>query len=214
MKNNNQSTIKQFEDPLGVNAIAGASNSKELVDAFDKAKQSFDKWFQDLALQELHNLAEEIESGSGKENSVKQYIAKYHEIEFSNGVFNGKTVQGSVCVLYQNQAIKLREALIDEHQAKSVSETMIIDLMINAYFRGLHISSIYSHLAVDASDTAKTSQLKVNTLKELGKQIEFANKQFASLLTMIREMKRPPINIKVNSKQAFVGQNQQFNKNS
>jgi len=210
---NKQSTIKQFEDPLGVSSIAKA-NSEELLSAFDQAKQAFDNLFENISLQELQTLALEIESGAKDENVINQYIAKYHEIEFSNGAFNGKTAQGSVSDLYQNQVIKLRNALIKEHQATSVSETMIIDLMINAYFRALHISSIYSHIAVEVSNITKTSQLKVNTLKELGKQVEFANKQFASLLTMIREMKRPAINIKVNSKQAFVGQNQQFNKSA
>jgi len=69
-------------------------------------------------------------------------------------------------------------------------------------------------LAQKNDGTFGFNQPRINMMKELGKQVDSANRQYISTLTLLREMKQPQINIKVQSKQAFVGQNQQFNKNA
>jgi len=78
----------------------------------------------------------------------------------------------------------------------------------------LHSARLYSYLAQKNDGTFGFNQPRINMMKELGKQVDSANRQYISTLTLLREMKQPQINIKVQSKQAFVDQNQQFNKNA
>lgn len=212
--NNVSVLIKNQDDPLGVKLIAEAKDKTELIQAFENAHLSFQELYDNFALQELQDIAKEMEAKSGGKNLTQKYIDKYQEAVLINGVINGKVVEGSVNDWHQKHVIKLRNQIVAEYQANSPSEFMIVDLAINAYFRSLHTSRIYSCLARDKDGTVNYTQLKINMMKELGKQVEGANRQFISALTLLKEMKRPPINIKVQSKQAFVGQNQQFNKNA
>jgi hypothetical protein len=49
-------------------------------------------------------------------------------------------------------------------------------------------------------------------MKELAKVVDMANRHFATTMTLLKEFKQAPIKVKVQT--AFIGQNQQFNKNS
>lgn len=208
------SEISKSGDPLGVDLIANADGADELQKAFEIASTTFQETFNNQPLFELKEIAKEIESGSMGEDAIKRFIDKFQEVTMIDGVVNGKVVEGSVNNWHQKHVIRLRKQLISEHQAQSASELMIIDLAINAYFRSLQTLKIYSSLMQNKDGTVNYDQIKINMLKELGKQIETANKHFLSAITLLKEMKQPRINIKVNSKQAFVGQNQQFNKNA
>ncbi|HSV94795.1 MAG TPA: hypothetical protein VLH94_02370 [Spirochaetia bacterium] len=208
------SEISKTDDPLGVDVIANADGADELQKAFDVASATFQNTFDHQPLLKLQEIAKEIESGSMGEDAIKRFIDKFQEVTMIDGVANGKVVEGSVNNWHQKHVIRLRKQLILEHEARTASELMIIDLAINAYFRSLQTSKVYSSLMQNKDGTVNYDQLKINMLKELGKQIETASKHFTSAITLLKEMKQPRINIKVNSKQAFVGQNQQFNKNA
>lgn len=211
---NTNSQIKGHKDPLGVHAIAAAEDTESLMKAFESSRANFYQLFESQALIELREIAKEVLSGEGGQEAIHKYIQKYQEAALMNGVVNGKVVEGSVNNGHQKQVMELGKQFIAEYQATAVSELLIIDMVINAYFRSLHSSRIYSSLSQKHDGTFEYSQLKINFMKELGKQIELANKQFVSAITLLKEMKQPQINIKVQSKQAFVGQNQQFNKNA
>ena len=208
------SGISKTDDPLGVDVIAHADGADELQKAFDVASATFQNTFDHQPLLKLQEIAKEIESGSMGEDAIKRFIDKFQEVTMIDGVANGKVVECSVNNWHQKHVIPLRKQLIFEHQAQTASELMIIDLAINAYFRSLQTSKIYSSLMQSKDGTVSFDQIKINMLKELGKQVETANKHFLSAITLLKEMKQPQINIKVSSKQAFVGQNQQFNKNA
>jgi len=92
---------------------------------------------------------------------------------------------------------------------------LIVDMAVNAYFRSLRASVIHINLIQNKDGVLLTpEQTRTNLLKELGKQIEMANRQFMTAITFLKELRQPPINVKVHAKEAFVGQNQQFNKNA
>lgn len=126
-------------------------------------------------------------------------------------------------------AFKLRGDLVKEYSVSTTSEKMIIDLVVTAYIRYLECSRLYSSLLEpvtknsydeDEDDeegetwTYTYNQLKTNTIKELGKQIGMAHQQYITSLTFLKELKRPSINVNIKTKQAFVAENQQFNKNA
>jgi len=212
--NDTKTNIKTYEDVLGIRDLAQAKDKTELVTAYEKTRSILQEAFDNLALNTLQDIAKEIDTGTSDEKSNEKFLERYQEVEMLQGMINGKVVEGSVSNWHQKHVIKLRKQLITEHQASSASECMIIDLAINAYFRSLHASRIYSCLEQNKDGTISFDQPRVNMLKELGKQIDSANRQYISTLTLLKEMKQPQINIKVQSKQAFVSQNQQFNKNA
>ena len=206
--------VEMYGDPLGIDALAKAKTKDELAKVFETSREIFQDLYDHHSLIELQELAKDINEGKQDEELTNKFIAKQQEVMWENGVINGKTVEGSVANAYQKQVRRLRKQLIAEHQASSASEFMLIDLMVNAYFRGLHSARLYSCLAQKNDGTMSFEQPRINMMKELGKQVESANRQYISTLTLLKEIRQPQINIKVQSKQAFVGQNQQFNKNA
>lgn len=206
--------ISSFGDVLGIEQLAKAKTKEELIQAFETARSSFQDMYDHHALLELQELAKEIDAGKNSDEATKAFIDKQQEAMMINGVVNGKVVEGSVNTWHQKQVLKLRKQLIAEYQVTGVSELMIIDLAINAYFRSLHSSRLYSCVVQKPDATMSFDHPRINMLKELNKQIENANRQYISAITLLKELKQPAINIKVQSKQAFVGQNQQFNKNA
>lgn len=203
-----------YNDPLGIDAMVKAKTKDELVRAFETSRESFQDLYDHHTLLDLQELAKKVKEGKNDEETTKKFMERQQEVLWENGVVNGKTIEGSVNNWHQKQVRKLRKQLITEHQANTASEFMLIDLAISAYFRGLHSARIYSCMAQNNDKTITYNQLRINMMKELNKQIDNANRQYISVLTLLKEMKQPQINIKVQSKQAFVGQNQQFNKNA
>ena len=112
----------------------------------------------------------------------------------------------------QDYVIELRNQLINEYKASIPSE-MMIDLTVNAYFRSQRYASVYAMFIQNADGSLRNnSQLHLNMMKEFSKQIEMANRQFLTCLAFLKELNRLSINVSVQAKQAFVGQNQKFNK--
>lgn len=211
--NTNSKQVKAYVDMLGLDKIIGAQTDKELEQAVESGTQSFWNGADNKAYKQLQSLAKKW-GGSDDKKLLNEYVDKFIEIGKIDGVFNGRFVETTVSSGHITSVTKLRQKLIIEYNAQSVSEMMIIDMSINAYFRSLHISQLYSALIMDKDGSISYNQLKINILKELTKHIESANRQFMSSLSMLKEMKRPAINVKVHSKQAFIAQNQQFNKNA
>ncbi len=62
--NNTISIIKNYGDPLGVKPIANAKNKTELIQAFEKAQLSWQDFYDNFALQQLQDIAKDMESKS------------------------------------------------------------------------------------------------------------------------------------------------------
>lgn len=160
----------------------------------------------------LLGLDEIISESMGLDSKMSQYMAEQYKKAGMDGVASGLLLESTVHQNHKKYIQILRKRLIIEYDAQSISERMLIDMSVSAYFRSLHTSQIYSALIMDDDGSISYNQLKINALKELTRHIESANRQFISSLAMLKDMKRPPINVKVHSRQAFIAQNQQFNK--
>ncbi len=134
----------------------------------------------------------------------------------TNLVIDYKELQKRVHPTDKEIAPTIRNKLIKEYNANSSTEFMIIDLMTTAYCRSITVNQVLNYYLFDNDGhfLGTRTQERVSVIKELTKQSELANRQFFSALTFLKELKRPPVNIKINTKAAFVGQNQQFNKNA
>lgn len=208
-----KSLSKDNTDVLGVKSVAKADGNDELMQALDKVVEVWDQVHEAATLSELQSLAKQALEASEEEGPKKllEYVEKTHKAALINGVINGAVLQESVGSKNMHHALKLRKELIAEHKATSVTELMMIDLAINAYFRGLRSAKVYSSLMENNNGRINTEQSIVNVLKEMGKQIESASRQFMSALTTLKEMKQPPVKVKIQTKEAYIAQNQQIN---
>lgn len=184
--NTNSKQVKTYDDMFGLDKIISAKTDKELEQAVESVTQTFWDGYDNKVYKQLQVLAKKW-GGSDDKKLLNEYVDKFIEIGKIDGVFNGRFVETTVSSSHTASVTKLRQKLIAEYNAQSVSEMMIIDMSINAYFRSLHMSKIYSSLVIDKDGSISYNQLKVNMLKELTKHIESANRQFMSNLSMLKE---------------------------
>lgn len=126
----------------------------------------------------------------------------------------GTQLRSSLHVLDKDASLSLRSNLIKEHGITKITDKLFLDLALNAYFRALRCSAIYHALIQNKDGEIQISQVRTNFLKELSKQIEMANEQFYRFIKQLEQNGSPPVNVKINTKSTFIGQNQQFNKNA
>lgn len=210
----NKSLAKRIQDnPFDI--IAQASNSLELKSAvhpiLPKPENS-----QDELLKRIQGLIKKfLNNPRDKEDFLKQLQENLNKYLEMTAVENGLYLEFSIHKFDQKHVLPVRQNLIEEYKATTFSELLIIDLAINAYFRALRSGSIYNVLAQDKEGTISwPDQQKINLIKEVGKQIEMANRQFLTAMTYLKEFRQQPLNIKVQTKSAFIARNQQFNKNA
>ena len=207
-------SIQRHKDIFNIDQIAKADGPAELKRVVDLTVQSFHKLVDNTPYTELQKIVKEWGEKGGEAKDNGEFLKKFEEIWQSDGVANGKFLKRTVSSWHRKYVDRLRQSLIAENEVQSVSELMLIDLGVNAYFRSMQMSQIYSSLAIDEEGNTTYNQAKINLMKEITKHVELSNRQFVSTMTMLKEMRRPAINVKVQSKQTFVGQNQQFNKNA
>lgn len=210
--------IAEDKDPaeiMGLYDIARAKTIEELRIAVAKSITSLDNYSEVDKYITYQESVKNFLNGSRDQALAEQVTKDFDEIIKRTAIETGKYVRTSVHSIDQSYILKLREQLVSEYKASSTSEMLIVDMAVNAYFRSLRASVIHINLIQNKDGVLLTpEQTRTNLLKELGKQIEMANRQFMTAITFLKELRQPPINVKVHAKEAFVGQNQQFNKNA
>ncbi len=213
--NNTQSlnTNNQEENPFEALANAKTLEEKELV--LDKVVNSMQHEKEQLiaAIQQLNKEAAHSPNDESAIAHLTESIFKY--VRLTN-VSSGGQLASSVHALDQVAVNDARKRLLTEFAPTSASEELVIDQALNAYFRSLRLSQAHLSMIQDSAGNVRKwdNQLIINLIKEIGKQASFANQQFMTAITYLKESKQPPIKIRVNPKVAFVAQNQQFNKNA
>lgn len=209
--------LEKTKDPaeiLNLYDIAEAKTPEELKTAVHKGGVKFDQYLQDYRFEELQEVTKKFLEHPEVELH-KQLTSAFEEISKLTYIEKGNYLRSTVHITDQDYVLQLREQLITEYKAYSPSSKLIVDMAVNAYFRSLRASFNSVYLLQNKEGHILTlEQQRTNLLKELNKQIEMANRQFMTALTFLKELNQPPIKVSVQAKQAFVGQNQQFNKNA
>ncbi|MBM2820830.1 MAG: hypothetical protein HW405_590 [Candidatus Berkelbacteria bacterium] len=105
----------------------------------------------------------------------------------------------------------MRSELVKEYDCKTSLELMIADRIVASYWRAMQCDRIFNRLVTKEDGGFSFDQLKINITKELNKSIELANRQLNTNIILLKEIKQPKLDIKVNTKNAFIGNQQQFN---
>ena len=214
MKNSNTKTISKIDQddplfPLTLHYIANAKNEEELKAAVEQSISGLKNSAERLALWDYQKAVKEFLDDPTNQEVASKMAEAGQKCANLIAVRSGSRLESSVDDVDKDMVRDVRKSLITEFQVSTYAELMLIDLAVSSYFRALHTNKAYATILGRMWTNAPQEQ--INFYKEAGKQIELANKQFATALTLLKELKRPPIKVKIQTKNAYVAGNQQVN---
>lgn len=119
--------------------------------------------------------------------------------------------QALICATKENfrsLAIEFANNLFKEYDCKTPSEKSLSQVVVNSYIK-LMESSMRFTLSADSGEYITENRTKY--LAMLGKEMDRANRQFISALSLLKQIKSPEIRVNVRANTAFIAQNQQLN---
>jgi len=186
-KEERQAEIKRVQKIFAQSGDFSNSNIGELVDLLDKKK--------------LTKKEEE------RKDELQLEISKANAL--NNGLWAANVSYGR----YNKFLATTRSMLVKEYDCKMPIELMLADRIVANYWRSMRLDSTLNRL-IEKEDSGYTfDNLKINTIRELSKGLESASRQLNTSILLLKELKQPKLNVKVNTENAFIGQNQQFNVN-
>jgi len=135
------------------------------------------------------------------------------EIAKANGLKNGLWAANLSYGKYHKFLATTRSNLVKEYDCKSSLELMLIDRIVANYWRSMKLDMTLHRLIETEDGGYSFNDSKMNIIRELSKGLESASRQLNTSILFLKELKQPKLNVKVNTKSAFIGENQQFNVN-
>lgn len=133
------------------------------------------------------------------------------EIAMVNGLKNGIWVATLSYNKYLKSLITMRGSLVKEYDCKTPIELMLVDRIVANYWRSMRLDMTLNRLIETEEGGYSFNDSKMNVIRELSKGLESASRQLNTSILLLKELKQPKLNVKVNTENAFIGQNQQFN---
>lgn len=132
-------------------------------------------------------------------------------VSLTYGVESGLVLAENTSKRYRSFALQMKRDIEKEFCCEKIYEKALVDKIVSAYIRGME----YTWILERSQHFELHSNFRNNYFFFLSKEIDRSFRQFTSGLEMLKNMKQPEINLKLNikSKNAFVAGNQQFNTN-
>jgi len=108
---------------------------------------------------------------------------------------------------YRGMILNLRRDLIKEYNCKTHSEKALADMIVSAYARYLSATK----MLVNTVTMGHTNPNLNNFISVTSKEVDRAYRHFITAFETLRQIKQPELKIKVQTKNAFIAQHQQFN---
>lgn len=135
------------------------------------------------------------------------------EIAKANGLQNGIWAANLSYGKYHKFLSTTRSNLVKEYDCKSSLELMLVDRIVANYWRSMKLDMTLHRLIETEEGGYSFNDSKMNIIRELSKGLESVSRQLNISILFLKELKQPKLNVKVNTENAFIGQNQQFNVN-
>lgn len=112
---------------------------------------------------------------------------------------------------YRSLAIQMKNDIEKEFNCDKTYEKALVDQIVSAYIRSLR----YSYMLSASQDFEFHGNARNGYFFFLSKESDRAFRQFTSGLELLRSLKQPSMNLKLNikSNNAFIAEKQQFNNN-
>ncbi len=108
---------------------------------------------------------------------------------------------------YRSLAIEFANNLIKEFKVHNENEKAVVHMIVISYIRCMVLSEEITKILEDGKISENINKFYAHTSKDLDR----AHRQFASALTLLKELKSPAIQVNVKTNTAFIAQNQQLN---
>ena len=109
----------------------------------------------------------------------------------------------------QTSVVELTNDIIEQYNCTTTLEKSICEIIANSYWKIMEISKkLHNQINTDY-----ISETQIHFISILSKELDRANRNYLNALNNLLEIKRPQMNIKIQTKNAYIGQNQQFNNN-
>ncbi|MFA5047875.1 MAG: hypothetical protein WC516_02415 [Patescibacteria group bacterium] len=127
----------------------------------------------------------------------------------SDKIYFRRLFKGSITRNYIPLLFDFSRQLFREYGCLTASEKVLAQVAANAYVRILECSRSMEKSRVGIYLGGNTA----GYYSVIGRELDRANRQFISALTALKQFKSPKLEINVTAKNAFMGNNQQFNSN-
>jgi hypothetical protein len=104
-------------------------------------------------------------------------------------------------------AITVAKQLIDEYRCITAAERTLAETVANAYIRTLR----YAEALNDVYSQGSTSPTINRYIEVTGKELDRANRQYLTALSMLKSFNQPGVNVTFKANTAFVAQSQTIN---
>lgn len=160
----------------------------------------------------VENVYNVILPSSRKDNSLDRgrMIKVLKEVDKASIAFEFDThlaLVKSVGEEYQALAADFCEKLIQEYECTTSSEKALVELVAGSFVRHLQ----YANLLNNFHAKQEFTQLKINCVAMLSKELDRSQRIFLSALTSLRLIKTPNIPFNVKATTAFIAEHQQVN---
>lgn len=161
-------------------------------------------------LEEFSNLVNSKELTSSQNEREKELTKK---LNFLYGLENGIWVGALSYEEYSIALMRMRQDIVKQYNCRDSLELMLADRIVANYWRSMRLDAILNRLTETGDRSYSFNDSKMNIMRELSKGLESASRQLNTSILFLKELKQPKMNIKVNTENAIIGQNQQFNVN-
>ena len=181
---------------------------KDKVDSMAEAFTTSINFSNNRIVEEYLELIEKNQLAPKEEKRMNEILSDIKEINsFKNGLCAASIGRSNDL----KTITTIRSNLVEEYSCKTTIEIMLADRIVASYWRAMLCDKISNRLIEKEDRSYSFDQLTVNIIKELNKSIEFANRQLNTNIILLKELKQPKLDVKVNTKNAFISHNQQFN---
>ncbi len=128
-----------------------------------------------------------------------------------HGLQNGIWVANVSYEKYNSSLFKMREDVVKTYSCNTPMELMLADRIVASYWRSMRCDSMLNRL-IEKEDGGYTyNDQTMRIIRELGKNLESANRLLNMNMILLKEMKQPKLDVRVKANTAFIAQNQQVN---
>lgn len=107
---------------------------------------------------------------------------------------------------FGSMTIEFSKQLAKEYDCMAPSEKALVQVAANAYTRVMEYSN-----TLEACRNKSVNTNLIGYYSMIGKELDRANRQFISAMTILKQLRTPPLKINVIAKTAFIAKNQQLN---
>lgn len=154
----------------------------------------------------MDKLAKKVVSGNGKELS-DDFMKDYRKAVVALGLSTHLPIAETVNEEYRTFLIEMVNTIEKEYDCKTPSEKALAETVASSYVRVIQ----YSRELTKCTREKSLSHEKNGYYGLVSKEVDRANRHFTTALMTLKQLKSPTLEVNVKAKNAFIGQNQQFN---